>query len=48
MMRRLGQRSRAMGRVWAMGRIEKAWAGLGVSEVGEAVSDLGRRQVVPS
>ena len=35
--------------VWAMGRIEKARAGvLGVSEVGEAVSDLGRRRVVLS
>ena len=35
--------------VWAMGQIEKARAGvLGVSEVGEAVADLGRRHVVPS
>ena len=35
--------------VWAMGWIEKARAGvLGVSEVGEAVADLGGRQVVQS
>ena len=35
--------------VWAMDCTEKAWAGeLGVSEVGEAVADLGRRRVVPS
>ena len=35
--------------VWAMGWIEKARAGvLGVSEVGEAVADLGRRRVVLS
>ena len=35
--------------VWAMGRIEKARAGvLGVSEVGEAVADLGRKHVVQS
>ena len=35
--------------VWVMGWIEKARAGdLGVSEVGEAVADLGRRRVVPS
>ena len=32
-----------------MGRIERARAGvLGVSEVGEAVADLGRRRVVLS
>jgi len=35
--------------VWAMGWIEKARAGvLGVSEVGEAVANLGGRQVVQS
>ena len=33
--------------VWAMGWIEKAWAEvLGVSDVDEAVADLGRRHVV--
>ena len=35
--------------VWAMDKIEKVQAGmLGVSEVGEAVANLGGRQVVQS
>ena len=47
-MRRLGKESGMWG-VWALGQIEKAWAGVvGVSEVGEAVADLGRRRVVQS
>ena len=47
-MRQLGKEAGMWG-VWAVGWIEKTWAGVvGVSEVGEAVADLGRRRVVQS